>query len=909
MSNNPKSKIFCASSSILIFEILIPNYKLLFEEGRTNHTDINRFMRDTICDIADSFEVNILTGDSKKNYSVKADSIRDSMALENSEGQFYFSDRTLASFIFIFLAFNTNNKKVQKNTKQNVPIEFQPTYDISLLKKLLSSISYDKDKEYKGVENIRKRFCKQINSIIGLIEDFKYPISYFLLDEEWKWGVFQENNPKPESGRINEEKDVEKIIELDNSINNNVIGTAVSTGKIDFNSKKNISENILKQENTSSKKESLIPEIVDKSELDINRLEKIENEKRTLEAERIQEYEQKVNTKKIAREKFEAKKKRIVYLIFVILIILASGIIISNYIESQNKKAIALQKQIEKNKVIAESREIKKSRITYLSEIYKEIIKELKEDFNEDGIRNLSTGLIARISSVSENLEPYRFVKNDSLIIKPLSPERADLFTTLIKSKIDKESLSQIFSKSNFTYCDFNEVDLSNINLAKELYGIAGSYNTEAQILVTPVQRINMSHSNFNNANLDNTILYGDFSHCSFKSIMVNNLKIIWSNVERSNFQGSNFQDCLFENSSFNHCNFTNIKTTSEGFINCDLRACNFDDSDICGGSSGTFKFKNCFFSSNGLFFKYEVTSDFNSINLVGYPFIDERNDINNNPYEILTYDFNKSDLPKNNQLSFANNFHIINKSNYKKKQFVILIDSFIGNPQNRNILYSYIIRTNDNINRFAKRLYYRDEFNGHNFDKIILDTQYIKGSLNKLESIYHGVTRIHKLIKDSLIDGVASFRNCKFYWVDFIDNSLEFVSFENAVFHKKDNMIRNKFISCKLFKNDFRIKSGYFCFLKNASYNSPFINYDSLFINNELPVLVYKNKIGSLNNESYKIHLKEKKAFEENPNGSNMYFNSFLNERTKILEWVKDFEDNYELDSTNKEKMIIYKK
>lgn len=108
----------------------------------------------------------------------------------------------------------------------------------------------------------------------------------------------------------------------------------------------------------------------------------------------------------------------------------------------------------------------RRSSLVFLfSNIMDAIDKELKDDYGQDSIRNLSPQLIGRIIALSTRLKPYQYLDGDTLIGKPLSPERGQLLVSLVESQLDSNTYGQIFWKGRFEFAVLKEINLEDANL------------------------------------------------------------------------------------------------------------------------------------------------------------------------------------------------------------------------------------------------------------------------------------------------------------------------------------------------------------------------------------------------------------------------------------------------------------
>ena len=98
------------------------------------------------------------------------------------------------------------------------------------------------------------------------------------------------------------------------------------------------------------------------------------------------------------------------------------------------------------------------------------IIKEV----TSEGYRN--NGKISKVNSnrlvaISKILKPYKYLENDKLIEKPLSPERGYLLLSLLESNlelgviIDNNTHESLLSQLNFNYAELNNASLTGLDI------------------------------------------------------------------------------------------------------------------------------------------------------------------------------------------------------------------------------------------------------------------------------------------------------------------------------------------------------------------------------------------------------------------------------------------------------------
>ncbi|TXF81086.1 hypothetical protein FUA23_22085 [Neolewinella aurantiaca] len=129
------------------------------------------------------------------------------------------------------------------------------------------------------------------------------------------------------------------------------------------------------------------------------------------------------------------------------------------------------------------------------------ILDKIDEEVKIDQSRNLSPQLIGNIISLSSRLRPYKFLEADSLISKEVSPERGQLFVSLINSELSEATYKKIFMNCDFSYALIENV---NVNIDMDYVNLSNSY-----IVRSRFNSISLRNSNFENSLLIDNTFYG----------------------------------------------------------------------------------------------------------------------------------------------------------------------------------------------------------------------------------------------------------------------------------------------------------------------------------------------------------------------------------------------------------------
>ena len=229
------------------------------------------------------------------------------------------------------------------------------------------------------------------------------------------------------------------------------------------------------------------------------------------------------------------------------LIVVATPIvfaILQYWLLSNQNKLIAQQNtRIEQQTYLQEASR-RGALVFLMGNIFDEVNSELREDYNKDGIRNLSPQLIGRIIALSNSLIPYRFLEGDSLTNKEYSPERGQLLITLVNSAIDTSSLFKIFQRADFT----------------------GSYLGKVNLVYGNMSYIDLQNSKITNSVLENcTIDYADLRNVNFEGTKLNS-----SSFKRTYLMGANLCGTQLMFSDMTEANLDNVLISKSSLMTID---------------------------------------------------------------------------------------------------------------------------------------------------------------------------------------------------------------------------------------------------------------------------------------------------------------------------------------------------
>lgn len=268
--------------------------------------------------------------------------------------------------------------------------------------------------------------------------------------------------------------------------------------------------------------------------------------------------------------------------------------------------------------------ERRSSLVFLMSNILDKVDNEISEQRTQkDSIFSLSPPLINRIVALSRAFQPYQKLKEDTLSNKLISPERGQLFVSLMGIQLDSITQNTIVEKGNFENAVIKDISLkykkfrlANLDGADFEKGILDSTNLsgasieEANFYNAELNYINFEHtildgSNLhyaklnhaflertwlNNANLEKATLTGAYlkraqlKNANLVGAILKNAMLLLANLEGADLSGANlkfanftdakldyaifkwtsFKDAILVNASFRHSNLNGVKSLTK---------------------------------------------------------------------------------------------------------------------------------------------------------------------------------------------------------------------------------------------------------------------------------------------------------------------------------------------------------
>ncbi|MBI5917323.1 MAG: pentapeptide repeat-containing protein [Bacteroidetes bacterium] len=205
------------------------------------------------------------------------------------------------------------------------------------------------------------------------------------------------------------------------------------------------------------------------------------------------------------------------------------------------------------------------SLVFFMSNIMDKLDLELRSSPN----RSLSDPLIGRIVSLSQSMRPYRYLENDSLTPRQLSPERGQLLFSLVNSNLDKATYDKIYARANFNYADLREANFSEAYLRGAQ--LAHSSFSQANFNYADLQAADLSGAWLEQATFRNTLMSGiDLSGANLRESRMENIVMFEGNLSNADLRQ------IYLEGDFSGTNLENVKLQNASLVDVNLEGCYF---------------------------------------------------------------------------------------------------------------------------------------------------------------------------------------------------------------------------------------------------------------------------------------------------------------------------------------------
>lgn len=205
------------------------------------------------------------------------------------------------------------------------------------------------------------------------------------------------------------------------------------------------------------------------------------------------------------------------------------------------------------------------SLVFLMSNILDKVDEEIKGQKNEFESQNLlfhdstkyslSKPLIRRIVALSRAFRPYRMMKYNELSKQLQSPERGQLFISLMENSLDSLTQNTIAKDGYFSYAIVESIDLSNANLVN----------------------VNFKGADLNHADLRKANLYD--AYLPFANFYFANLSE--ANLEKADFSNANLKLANLDRANLREVKFVEADLYKAELRGADLREAKFLDANL----------------------------------------------------------------------------------------------------------------------------------------------------------------------------------------------------------------------------------------------------------------------------------------------------------------------------------------
>jgi uncharacterized protein YjbI with pentapeptide repeats len=187
-----------------------------------------------------------------------------------------------------------------------------------------------------------------------------------------------------------------------------------------------------------------------------------------------------------------------------------------NYlINNQNQLIQSQNSLLEKQNIrITEQNNLSEAqRRSSLMFLFANLTEIIHTELKQDERRALSDQTIGQVIALSKAFKPYKYLENNSLIDKELSPERGQLLVYLANAGISTSSLDKIYRKADFSFADLEGSKLDSAYLKGVNLGYGNLKNTS--LVGAILNNSNLNFSSFINSDLQ----FVSFRGCDMREI------------------------------------------------------------------------------------------------------------------------------------------------------------------------------------------------------------------------------------------------------------------------------------------------------------------------------------------------------------------------------------------------------
>ncbi len=187
------------------------------------------------------------------------------------------------------------------------------------------------------------------------------------------------------------------------------------------------------------------------------------------------------------------------------------------------------------------------------------VIKDVNDELQRSNSNRISNATIGRLIALSKMLKPYRYLQNDSLTKRVVSPERGYLLLSLIESDLSTRLSANTVGGSLLERLDFSYAELPNTKLInQDLLYINFSY---AELSESDLSGTDFANANFIEANLPKAILnLTSLEQANLYKANLRGANLTKANLTKANLELADLRDARFNNAKIKDALFTNAR-------------------------------------------------------------------------------------------------------------------------------------------------------------------------------------------------------------------------------------------------------------------------------------------------------------------------------------------------------------
>lgn len=271
--------------------------------------------------------------------------------------------------------------------------------------------------------------------------------------------------------------------------------------------------------------------------------------------------------------------------IFVAIGGLTGSILLMNQNELLNNQNALIQRQMSLEEASRRS-----TLITLMSNIMDKVDREIEKQRellplkNRDSARfQLSQSLIGQIAALSHSFKPYRYMDGDTMLSRPLSPERGQLLLTLYLLPLDTFTMSNIMRSSTFYCADLKDAILNDANLSN------------ANLIWANLNGANLNGSNLNNANLSSAEMKGaNLIRANMSNVGLNGSDLSNSSLGGANLSGASLWKVNLSNASLEYANLSGAELFEANLSGAELTKTNLSEAKMSNANLSRSNLRAC---------------------------------------------------------------------------------------------------------------------------------------------------------------------------------------------------------------------------------------------------------------------------------------------------------------------------